>query len=93
MSKFQISSKVFKLGKYFQICYSSSFDELSDSKAANLLHTGQLSNSYFEIVSKSIVTQKLLQLWDFHKIICSATFSLTITWHIVWGSIACFSYL
>ena len=27
------------------------FDELSDSKAANLLHPGQLSNSYFKIVT------------------------------------------
>ena len=74
MSKCQISSKVLKLGNSFEYVIDSVFHELSDRKVANLLHTGQLSNSYFEIVSKSIVTQKLLQLVYFPKIICSATF-------------------
>ena len=39
--------------------------------------------------SKGLVTQKLLQLQLFLQICCSATLSLAITWHIVWGSIAC----
>ena len=40
-------------------------------------------------LSKGLITQKLLHLQVFLQICCSATLSLTITWHIVWGSIAC----
>ena len=40
-------------------------------------------------LSKGLITQKLLHLQVFLQICCSATLSLTIRWHIVWGSIAC----
>ena len=39
INKCQISSKVLKLGKFFQICYSCS-DKLSHSKVSDLLHIG-----------------------------------------------------
>ena len=41
------------------------------------------------ILSKGLVTQKVLQLEFFLEICCSATLSLAIRWYIVWGSIAC----
>ena len=44
----------------------------------------------FCLLSKAIVTPKLLQLEYFPKICCSATLSLAIRWYIVWGSIACY---
>ena len=37
------------------------------------------------MLSKFIVTAKLLQLKYFPKICCSATLSLTIRWYIVFG--------
>ena len=41
------------------------------------------------LLSKAIVTPKLLQLECLPKICCSATLSLAIRWYIAWGSIAC----
>ena len=51
ISKCHISSKVLKLGNSFQYVIHLVFDKLSESKVANLLHIGELSNSYFEILT------------------------------------------
>ena len=72
-------SNIFKsitVEQIFQDVIHLVFGKLSHSKVSHLL-------------SKSIVTPKLLQLEYFPKICCSATLSLTIRWHIVWGSVAC----
>ena len=83
-SKCQISSKVLKLCKSFQICHSSSFFQTCCTFNSCVIATLK-----FLLLSKSIVNPKLFQLQYFLKIYCSTTLSLTTRWYIVQGSIAC----
>ena len=86
----QISPKLLQLQIFCKLIVPMIFHALE--KFFGFMDLGLKKSEQIAILatlSRELITQKLLQLEYFPKICCSATLSLNIRWHIVWGSIAC----